>query len=259
MKALPFAAFLAVLLFGCTATPPAPPPSDVPSAPALAAAGGEQLGEASAAVEAARQINQHNAPGVARDQVDAVLSVASANLPEAAGARVNHFLAIAQKAFAGKPDEAVTEWAAERALGSARLARIAELERKVAAERAAAALELQRQLKAARDQAQREADAKERLWLMLLFFGGGAACLVGAAVVGQLGAAVPMFGPRAALGLGIAGAVLLGIGVLIRTVDRLLEQHPFLFWGGLIFAGLAVVAAIALIYANHRHATPRPA
>lgn len=243
---------------GCK-TPPAPPPADVPSASSLGSTNAERLGTAAAAVAAAREANQQNSAGPARDATEGALSVAASNLPTPPVERLDFFRGIVAKAFAGKLDDAESEWAAERGLGSARLRRIAELEEQVKRERSAAAEELKRQLAEARDEARRAADAKERLVLMVIFFGLGAACIIGAVLVGQLGVVVPMFGPRAAVGFGIAGALLIVVGILVRFVDRLMERHPVVFWGGILAAVFAAAAAALLIYANHRHHHDAPA
>ncbi|MCM2276101.1 MAG: hypothetical protein NDI75_15035 [Candidatus Didemnitutus sp.] len=254
-----FGAFALCVMFslaGCKSTPAPPPASDVASAGRLSEATHEQQSKAAAAVQAASTANEQNPDGNPKEAVRGELSVASANLPEPSDKDRVDALARANLALSGKLSDAEAKWAAARDEAAALRSRIAELEQQVKREREEAARELQRQLQAARDEAQREAEARERLVLTLIFFGTGALLLVGGVACGVLSAQIPMLGPRAATAIGAAGGLLICVGMLIRFVERLMDRHPGLFWGGIVGAVALVAIALSLIYANHRHAKP---
>ncbi len=141
-----------------------------------------------------------------------------------------------------------------RADATALNARVQELEAQLERERTAAATELQRQLAAARDEARQKSEARERAIKTWLFFGLGTLLLLAAVASIFLKAYVPQFGPNITLCLAAAGGVLILTGILVRAIERLLEDHPFIFWGGLLAAALAVAGAVALMIANHHHA-----
>jgi hypothetical protein len=157
-------------------------------------------------------------------------------------------------ALQGKLTEAQAGW--QRALDEAGALKtqIATLEATVKREREAAAIELARQLQDARDQERRDAEAAQRKLVGWIFFGGG--FVLGLLAVGCLVYAptVPQLGPRAALGFGAASAGAVATGVAVLQ----LMNHPEVVWWGLGLIAVSVVAALAMIYSNHLHAT-RPA
>lgn len=238
---------------GCHTVPTPPPPANVASAPALAAASTQQQSKAAAAVAAATAANDANPPGPAQVATAGELSVAQASLPAPADADRAEALARVNAALTGRLDEAQQGWAKARTDAAALADRVKALEEQVAAERTAAAAELKRQLDEARSQARKEAEAKERLLITAIFFGVGALLILGAAAVLFLRAQVPIFGPQVAIWLGAAGMALILTGIIVRAVERLIEDHPFIFWGGITAAVLAVVASVVLMIANHHH------
>ena len=242
----------AFLVGGCNLfkrTPPAPPPAEVKTAPALATALGAQDSKAAAAVGAAIEANSHNAEGPAKTATAGELSVASANLPTPSDKDRAEALARVNAALKGDLEFANREWAKARDAAGALQSQIDALQQQVKNERIAAAAELQRQLSAARDEAKREADAQQRKIAAWIFYGG--AFLLGVAAVVVFGTAsyVPMFGPRLAFMLAGAAAV---SGMLGAMVNDLLA-NPWIvrtLFGALI-AAIAVAGGIA--YTNHHH------
>jgi hypothetical protein len=145
--------------------------------------------------------------------------------------------------------------AAARDAVTAAAAKLAEQQAKHDADMAALRAQHQRDLAAARS----AADAKARLFQVLIFSGLGAACILGAVAIRALKAYVPAFGAQAAIWLGGAGLALVLTGVLVRAIERLIDDHPFIFWGGVAAAATAAAVAIGLVIANHHHAKTAPA
>lgn len=260
-----FCLILPLLLFkGCVMPPkPTPPPADVPSAGALAGAGSAQESKVSASVAAARKANESNPAGVAKDAVEKELSVAAANLHPATAADADEAFGRVKLALAGDAARANLAWAGAVQNGLELMQKVNDLQAKVDQEKAKAAADLaqlrkdyEQQVKDAHDEERRKADQKLNLILQLLTFGGGALSLVGAGVVTVLAGSIPILGPNIARALGLAGATLFSLGLLIRSVDRFVDSHPYIFWGGLVLVGLCAVAAAALAYSNHHHETP---
>jgi hypothetical protein len=244
---------------GCH-TVPTPPLANVPSAPALSSATSDQLSKAAAAVHAAAAGNQQNTDTRTQPAVAGELSVAAANLPQPKAKDSAEAMARLNAALSGDLVTAQAGWT--KALGDAASlsARVHDLEAQVTKERTDAAAELARQLSAkdaeiaaAKDKAKREADAKLNFWLQIGCFGGCALCFIVAVASLQLAATVPFFGPMITRCAAIAGGILLALGLIIRSVDRFVDQHPQLFVGALITVGVAAVAAGALAYSNHQH------
>lgn len=253
--ALPVFVFLSVLAPRGCHTVPLPPPANVPSAPALGEAEKTRLSQIGAHAEAAETANAKQPPGPVTNAVAGPLSVIRQLAGPATDKDRAAALALVNAALAGRVAEANAGWVQARADATALTEQLKMLEAQVAAERIEAAAELKRQLERARNEERARAEAREKLIVTCIFFGTGALCLLGAIAVVALKATVPIFGAEAALWLGIAGGVLIGTGILIRAINRLIEDHPVLFWGGLITAGLAVTGAVFLMRANHHHNT----
>jgi hypothetical protein len=242
-------------LTGCSlfkATPPAPPPSQVVSAPILTAAQDKSLSKISASnsgIVRALGPLPDSAPKAAAIGETTVIALqageASASDLKAAYERVDAGLrgdlASANALLDAARAEAVTD-----------KAKIEALEAKVKAEQSAASIELQRQLAAARDEARKEADMQQRKIAAYIFYGGAFLLGAAAAVVLFTASSVPMFGPKVAIALGVAAATSALLGV---TVNELLS-NPWIIRTllGLLVAAAAVAGGLA--YANHHHAKP---
>lgn len=232
----------------------APPPANVKSAPALGTANTEALSQAAAFVVAGREANQSNPEGAARDAVEGSLATAGSFLPAPGPKHLSFARSQAQAALAGRLADAQAAWALAQQSGDALRQRITALEKQVAAEREAAAVELQNQL----SKAQRDADNRQRAIITYILFGSSVLCIIAAVVVANFASVVPQFGPRAALGFGVAGGVLFGLGMAMRIVERMMTEHPLVFWGSLLGVVVALVVAASLIYSNH-HRSVDPA
>lgn len=94
------------------------------------------------------------------------------------------------------------------------------------------------------------ADAKVKSIVSYIFFGIAALCILGAIAVGMLAASYPLFGPKAAVALGLAGITSGATGVgIIKLMDV-----SAMYWGiGAIV--LLIIVALVLVYSNHSHAT----
>jgi hypothetical protein len=259
MKLLAIPLLAALAMPHCQSVPPAPPPANVATAPKLEAASTDRLSQISAHAEAAEVAAQKIPDMLIRRSVQGPLSVVRSLAGPAKDADRAAALALVVEAQAGKLDQAETGWAKARADAGALVARVADLEATVTRERAAAAVELSRQLQDARDQARRESEARERVIKTWLFFGLGTLLILAAVASFFLRAYLPFLGPQVSLWLGIGGAALILTGIIVRSVERLIEDHPFIFWGGLLGAICAVVGAAALMLANHHHAKLTPA
>jgi hypothetical protein len=101
--------------------------------------------------------------------------------------------------------------------------------------------------------AKAEADAKLNFWLQIGSFGLGILCLVLAAAATQFAVYAPFLGPNIIRLLAAAGGTLIVIGLLIRAVDRFVDQHPYIFWASLLTVVLAIVGALLLAWSNHHH------
>lgn len=83
-----------------------------------------------------------------------------------------------------------------------------------------------------------------------IFFGIAALCILGGIAMAVLAGSYPLFGPKAAISLGLAGVVSGASGVaIIKLLDT-----SVVYWG-VGFVVLLVVVACVLVYANHNHAT----
>lgn len=249
MKTLLIATLFCAALTPQKCSQSTPPPTDVKSAPALQGEQADNLSKIGAAAGAQAKaldtLPDSNAKTAAVGENSVIQARAGAVKPgdqAEADARV-----IA--ALNGDLVKANAGWSKALAEANTSSTRIAQLEKLVQEERTAAALELQRQL----DEARNAAAAKEQLVISLLLFGLGSACIIGAFLVGQMSATIPQFGPRAATGLGLAGGTLIFLGIIMRVVNRMMDQHPYLFWGSVCVAVAAVIGAGVLIYANHKH------
>lgn len=129
-------------------------------------------------------------------------------------------------------------------------AKLAEQARQYAADMAALKLKQQAALDAARS----AAEAREKFWQTMIFSGLGALCLLGAGGMMYFRSVIPAFGAQAALWLAAAGAALIVTGILVRAISRLIDDHPYLFWGGICAAGAAVLITAGLVISNHHHA-----
>lgn len=97
--------------------------------------------------------------------------------------------------------------------------------------------------------AQAVADQRVKEIVSYVFFGASALCVIGALAVALLASAYPLFGPRAALGLGFA-AVCFGVGGV--GIIKLLDTKV-IYWA--LGAGvIGIIVALVLIFANHSHA-----
>lgn len=264
--------FLPLFVFAISLTPkgchtvPTPPPTNVASAPALSDATAVRLSKAAAAVQAASAGNDQSSDDKTKPAVAGELSVAAANLPAPKADDSAEAMARVNAALSGDLVKAQAGWT--KALGDAASlsAKLVELEAQVQKERSNAAAEIARQLAAkdaeiaaANDKAKHDADAKLNFWLQIGCFGGCALCFIVAVASLQLAATVPFFGPMITRCAAVAGGILLALGLIIRSVDRFVDQHPQLFAGALITVGVAAIAALALAYANHRHSLPASA
>lgn len=249
-------AFLALSFVCATLTPqscskPTPPPATVPSAPKLEAQQGDNLSRIAAAANAQGKAIATLPASNAKAAIEGENAVIQARAGEAKPKDQADADARVIAALNGQLAEANAAWAKALETATADKQRIAELEQSVDREQKAAAEELRRQLAAARS----EATQKEQLYVSLLLFGLGALCIVAAFLIGQMAVTIPQFGPRAAVGFGLAGATLIAVGIGLRVVSRMIDEHPYVFWGSILFAVLAAVVGGALIYANHKHAT----
>lgn len=97
--------------------------------------------------------------------------------------------------------------------------------------------------------AQAVADQKVKSIVSYIFFGIAALCMLGAIAMAVLAGSYPLFGPKAAIALGLAGVTSGATGVgIIKLLDM-----SVVFWGiGAIV--LLIVVALVLVYANHSHA-----
>lgn len=231
-------------------TPPAPPPANVASAPALGAASDSRLSGISANAEAASFANSKQPVGPITAAVAGPLSVIQKLSGPATDADRAAALALVNQALGGKVAESEAGWVKARSDAEALSAQVSSLEKQVAAERISAAAELQRQLSAARDEEHAKAAAEQRRLIGWIFYGGGALLLVLGGVAFSLIASVPMIGPNVCRALLGSGALLIIAGISINE----LLAHPWVIWTclGLSFAGVAVAAA--LTFANHHHA-----
>lgn len=240
------------------------------------------LQRAAGSVFAAIAANAANPPGFPQAATAAQLAEAASALPvptaeqKAAKEKQNALMLtgnlaagqaeLAQGAAQNQTLATTAAAAAQRAAAAAQ--QVSTVAPAAQQERAGAAAELQAQFTALTDQvtaAQRQAaeatkaaNERQRTLITWIFFGGAALCAIAAAIVATLGNSVPIFGPRIAIGLGIAAGLLFGLGMAMRLIDRMLDEHPYVFWGSL--AGVAAVlgAAAILAYANHKHAAPVP-
>ena len=246
-------ASLIVLLSGCWVTakksPPAPPPSQVASAPALGAAQRDSWSKVAAADQALMRALFPLPDSIYKM---AALGEASVIAIHAGEATPEDLKAAYDRVDAGlrgdlKAANAMLETA--RAAASSDKARIAELEQQVKNEQIKAAEELRRQLAAARDEARKEADAQQRKIAAWIFYGGGFLLAVSAAVVLGTAAYVPFFGPRLAVVLGLASGVSVGLGALVNE----LLANPWIVRTllGILVAAVATAGGIA--YSNHFH------
>lgn len=153
--------------------------------------------------------------------------------------------AAAQKALDNALTAAAIEQEAQRARLQAELTRItAEANERVAA---------------ATRRAQEEARAWQRKLITIITFGFGALLIAGGCVVQFTAASIPMFGPKAGMILIGAGGALVVLGIIITQVQDFLDDHPWVTGAFLIATALAVVASVALMYANHKHRPGAPA
>lgn len=219
----------------------------------LAGATAAQSAEASAAVQAARDLNSRGSDDVAKNAVEGTLAVAAGNLPVPSAKATDDLRKIGERLFAGDGEGARKAWSLRSDLAQAQAARIAELQATVARERAESAETLKRQIDEARNQAKAEADAKLNFWLQIGLFGGGALLIVAGLASLQLAAAIPFLGPNITRLLFAAGGSAFALGLLIRSIDRFVDQHPVMFYSGLIALALGLIGAAVLFYANHHH------
>lgn len=245
----------AVLSCGSTCQKTPPPPTHVPSEPALGSATAARLDEIGAHAEAAEVAAQHivdpNVKAAVLGPLSVIRRLAPGPYPDETRAAA---LALVNKALEGKLTEAHAGWAVARNEADKKAARIRELEAAVEREKIAAAAEIERRL----DDARQKAEAKQRLIYGLIFFGGAAVCAIAGFAVSSLAATVPIFGPNIAR-MCFGAAIVLGVmGLLMRIVDRLMDNHPLIFWGGLSFVILAAVAACVFLIANRHHAKAAP-
>jgi uncharacterized membrane protein YidH (DUF202 family) len=152
--------------------------------------------------------------------------------------------------------------AAEKALTSALAAAAVEQE----AQRARLQQELDRiaaeanaRVEAATRRAHEEARAWQRKLITIITFGFGVLLIAGGFVVQFTAASIPMFGPKAGIILIGAGGLLVVLGILITQIQNFLDDHPWVTGAFLIVCSLAVVASVALMYANHKHRQPEAA
>lgn len=103
-------------------------------------------------------------------------------------------------------------------------------------------------------EAKAEQDAKINFWLQIGSFGLGVVFCIGAVAAGQFAVAAPFLGPNIIRCLWAIGGGLIALGLLIRSVDRFIDAHPYLFYGLLIGMAVALVAAAILAWSNHHHA-----
>lgn len=151
-------------------------------------------------------------------------------------------------ALQGKIDQAEARWVKSSAEAEALKATVTRLEQTVKAERVSAAAELTRQLQSVRDEEQRKAAAEERKLISLIFFGGGALLIAAAAAIFIYASEVPQFGPKVALGTGLAGVALIGSGIAILQ----LLSHPWVIWVGVSVAGMGLTIGIVTLWHNHK-------
>lgn len=242
---------LCPLFSSCWLVPskPLPPPTNLPSASSLGSAESERLSKAAAAIAAALHAAENLPDSPAKSAVEGALSVAQANLPKAADVDRDAALKLVNFALAGKFEEAQVGWKLDINAGAVLNARIAALEVQVQQEKVKAAADLQQQLQEARNEERQKAAADQRKMIGYIFYGGGALCLAAAAIVGFTMASVPMFGPKVALGLGVAGALLTGAGVALNE----LLAHPAVIWTMLGLAGALLFGVTGLTWSNHHH------
>jgi hypothetical protein len=98
-----------------------------------------------------------------------------------------------------------------------------------------------------------EARAWQRRVVTILTFGLGALLIAGGVVVTMTATSIPMFGPKAGLGLIGAGGALVVLGIIITQVQNFIEDHPWITGIFLGTCGLATAIAVSLMYANHKH------
>lgn len=151
-------------------------------------------------------------------------------------------------ALSGKLADAQKGWAAARTDADTKNDVIAGLEKKLKEQQTQAALDLQAKL-----------DQNQRKWQTAIFMGGGALGVVIGIIILVLVAnpatalTYGFLGPRAGFACIGAGLALILIGVAINSVERLIDNHPWIFGGAVAIAlGLGLTAAV-LSYANHHN------
>lgn len=243
-----------MLLPGCWLLPQktiVPAPANVPAAAALGDSRTAQLSKASAYVQAAQTSNDKNPDGAPKDAVKGSLDVAQANLPVPAAADLTEALKFANQALSGQLTAAQANWKLSVDAGTALQDKLSRLEAQVSKERADAAAEQTRLIRAAHDEERLKAEADQRKLVGWIFYGGGALLIAGAGLVAFLAPSVPIFGPRLALGLGVAGAALIGSGVALNEI----LAHPTVIWVTLGTAGAALAVSGGIALSNHYHHT----
>lgn len=236
---------------GCQTVPTPPAPSETKTGPALNVADLEFKGRIEAQGIAAAYAANTLPPSNGKTAVEGPVGVIN-TLTSGASTQKQRDEAMAPVLLAlqGRLQEASAGWAKAQSDADAFKAKYEALAQQVAKERVDAAAELTRQLQAARDEERAKARASLIHMVGLLFFGGGALCLLATAGVMYFSVTVPQLGPRVAIFTGGAGVVLIGSGLAIIE----LLNHPAIIWWGLsISLGLLACAATAIWY-NHLHA-----
>lgn len=228
---------------------PALPPKEVPAAGNLHSANEDQLSQVSSFISAGRYANESNPDGPAKSTVQGSLDTALSFLKPPQQKHLDFAMGLAMTALKGDLDKAQTGWDKSKTDGVAAQQRIKELEKQVSDQQAQAALDIQNAL----SKAQRDADNKQRAIITYILFGSSVLCIIAAVVVANFASVVPQFGPRAALGFGVAGGVLFALGMAMRIVERMMNDHPYVFWGSLLGVAIALAAAAVLVYSNHAH------
>jgi hypothetical protein len=248
------AALALCLLPGCkTGSQISAPPEEVKSAEPLRVEEQNRLSQISAQAEAAEVANSMQATSPAQTATAGPISGIRTLSGLAKESDRKAALEAVNAALSGDLIRAKSGWALAKADAEALNNRILELQSAAKAEREQAARDRIAEVAAARSEERKKAEAKERLIYTLVFFGGAGVFAIGAVLCGQFAMALPIMGPNIIRMLWAASAISGVIGLLLRTIDRMMDEHPYLFYTGVGLIGATLTTAGVLAWSNHNH------